>query len=113
MRLSCGRARVPQSGGAAAVSAYSGVFGFALERERTRNPHSMERTGVRWNERPLCRLFDMTTDTKEQRLLWEAALRAIGRALKHEFENERQEVPDRISRLLVELEAKGKTTRED
>jgi hypothetical protein len=55
----------------------------------------------------------MTTDTKEQRLLWEAALRAIGRALKHEFENERQEVPDRISRLLVELEAKGKTTRED
>jgi hypothetical protein len=83
------------------------------ERGRRANPLSMERTDVLWNERPLCRLSDMTTDTKEQRLLWEAALSAIGRALKHEFENERQEVPDRISRLLVELEAKGKTARED
>jgi hypothetical protein len=65
------------------------------------------------NERLVCRLFDMATDSKEQQLLWEAAVSAIGRALKHEFECEQQDVPDRIYRLLAELEAKEKLKRED
>jgi hypothetical protein len=55
----------------------------------------------------------MTTDSREQQLLWEAAVSAIGRALKHEFECEQQDVPDRIYRLLAELEAKEKLKRED
>ena len=62
---------------------------------------------------PGCRLSDMTTDRKEQQLLWEAAVRAIGRALKHELECEPQNVPERMRELIAELEAKGKPEREN
>ena len=54
----------------------------------------------------------MTTD-KEQQLLWEAAAKAISRALKHELECEQQNVPERMRELIAELEAKGKPERED
>jgi hypothetical protein len=50
----------------------------------------------------------MENHTKEQKLLWEAAVRAIGRALKRDFECEQKNVPDRMRQLLAELEAKGK-----
>ena len=49
----------------------------------------------------------MTTD-REQQLLWEAAVKAIGRALKHELQCERQNVPERMRELLAELEARRK-----
>ena len=49
----------------------------------------------------------MENHTKEQQLLWEAAVRAIGRALKHDFGCEQQNVPGRMRELLAELEAKG------
>jgi hypothetical protein len=55
----------------------------------------------------------MTSDTQEQQLLWEAAVRAIGRALKRELECEQQNIPDRMRELLAELEAKGKPKRGD
>jgi hypothetical protein len=55
----------------------------------------------------------MTSDTKEQQLLWEAAVSAIGRALKCELECEQQNIPDRMRELLAELEAKGKPKRGD
>jgi len=55
----------------------------------------------------------MTTDKKEQQLLWDAAVKAIGRALKHELECEPQNVPERMRELLAELETKGKSESED
>jgi hypothetical protein len=61
----------------------------------------------------VCRLSDMTTDPKEQQRLYEAAVKAIGRALKHEIECEQQTVPDRMRELLIELEAKGKSKGEE
>jgi hypothetical protein len=67
----------------------------------------------RWNERAVCRLSDMENHTKEQQLLWEAAVRAIGRALKHDFECEQQNVPARMRELLAELEPKDKPKRQD
>jgi hypothetical protein len=55
----------------------------------------------------------MTSTIREQQLLLDAVARAIGRELKHEFECEQQNVPDRIQQLLAELEAKGRPERED
>jgi hypothetical protein len=55
----------------------------------------------------------MENHTKEQQLLWEAAVRAIGRALKHDFECEQQNVPARMRELLAELEPKDKPKRQD
>ena len=55
----------------------------------------------------------MTTDKKEQQLLWEAAVKAIGRALKHELGGEQQNVPERMRELIAELAAKKKPERED
>jgi hypothetical protein len=55
----------------------------------------------------------MATDRKEQQLLWEAAVKAIGRALKHELECEPQNVPERMRELLAELEMKRKSKGND
>src|SRR5262249_44369146 len=63
------------------------------------------------NERPLRRLTNMTSNVKEQQLLWKAAARSIGHALKYEFECDQQNVPDRIRQLVGELEAKGDRKR--
>jgi hypothetical protein len=46
-------------------------------------------------------------ERKEQQIQWQAALWAIGRVLGNEFECKEEEVPDRIRRLLIQLEAKG------
>ena len=39
-------------------------------------------------------------DRQEQVLLWRAAIKAIGRALRHELGKEPEEVPDGIRRAL-------------
>ena len=65
------------------------------------------------NDQLVCRLSDMENHTKEQQLLWDAAVRAIGRALKHDFECKQQNLPVRMRELLAELEAKGKPKRGD
>jgi predicted GIY-YIG superfamily endonuclease len=49
----------------------------------------------------------MTTDREEQTMLWKAAVKAIGRALKQEFQTKEKEMPDNIKELLSQLEAKG------
>jgi len=66
-----------------------------------------------WNEPTVCRLSDMENHTREQQLLWDAAVWAIGRALKHNFDCEQQNVPVRMRELLAELDAKGRPKRED
>ncbi len=49
----------------------------------------------------------MAIDREEQTLLWKAAIKAIGRALKQEFQAKEQKMPDNIQELLSQLEAKG------
>ena len=45
-------------------------------------------------------------------MLWKAAVKAIGRALKQEFQAKEQKMPDNIQRLLSQLEAKGNPNNE-
>ena len=45
-------------------------------------------------------------------MLWKAAVKAIGRALKQEFQTKEMEMPDNIKELLSRLEAKGKPNDE-
>jgi hypothetical protein len=66
----------------------------------------MERAGH------ICRLPDMATDREEQTMLWKAAVKAIGRALKQEFQTQRQEMPDNLQKLLSQLETKGNPKNE-
>jgi len=40
-------------------------------------------------------------------MLWKAAVKAIGSALKQEFQTKQQRMPDNIQELLSQLEAKG------
>ena len=61
---------------------------------------------------PICRLPDMTTDREEQTMLWNAAIKAIGRALKQEFQTKEQEMPDNIQKLVSQLEANGNSKDE-
>jgi hypothetical protein len=49
----------------------------------------------------------MTTDREEQTTLWMAAVKAIGRALKQEFQTKEQKMPDNIQKLVSQLEANG------
>jgi hypothetical protein len=49
----------------------------------------------------------MATDREEQTMLWKAAVKANGRALKQEFQTKQQRMPDNIQQLLSQLEAKG------
>jgi hypothetical protein len=49
----------------------------------------------------------MATDREEQTMLWKAAIKAIGRALKEEFHTKDQEMPDNIQKLVSQLEANG------
>jgi hypothetical protein len=50
---------------------------------------------------------------KEQAILWEAALRALGRALRHEFENNPQDMPHKLRVLLDQLERQEKQKSEE
>jgi hypothetical protein len=54
----------------------------------------------------------MAIDREEQTMLWKAAVKAIGRALKQEFQAKEQKMPDNIQRLLSQLEAKGNPNNE-
>jgi len=45
-------------------------------------------------------------------MLWKAAVKAIGRALKQEFQAKEQKMPDNIQELLSQLEAKGNPNNE-
>jgi hypothetical protein len=54
----------------------------------------------------------MAIDREEQTMLWKAAVKAIGRALKQEFQAKEQKIPDNIQELLSQLEAKGKPKNE-
>jgi len=49
----------------------------------------------------------MANDRDEQTMLWQAAVKAIGRALKQEFPTKEQKMPDNIEKLVSELDAKG------
>jgi hypothetical protein len=56
---------------------------------------------------------DMNNQDEEQLMLWRAAFMAIGRALRDEFECEQpHEAPDRIRRMLAQLETIGKPKNE-
>jgi hypothetical protein len=54
----------------------------------------------------------MTIDREEQTMLRKAASKAIGRALKQEFQTKEQRMPDNIQELLSRLEAKGNPNNE-
>ncbi len=45
-------------------------------------------------------------------MLWNAAIKAIGRALKQEFQTKEQEMPDNIQKLVSQLEANGNSNDE-
>jgi hypothetical protein len=52
----------------------------------------------------------MAPQKQEQQILCQAALTAIGRVLRQEFQSEAE--PERMRELLAELEAKGKNNKE-
>jgi hypothetical protein len=49
----------------------------------------------------------MVPKTTEQAALWRAAVQAIGRALRHEFESEQREMPEHMRELLDHLDEKS------
>jgi hypothetical protein len=51
-------------------------------------------------------------NNKEQVMLWRAAVMALGRALRHEFESRQEEMPEHIRRLVTELETVGEPKSE-
>jgi hypothetical protein len=46
-------------------------------------------------------------NNKEQVLVRRAAVMALGRALRHEFESRQEEMPEHMRRLVTELETAG------
>jgi hypothetical protein len=54
----------------------------------------------------------MTIDREEQTMLRKAATKAIGRALKQEFQTKEQRMPDNIQELVSQLEGKGNSDNE-
>ena len=51
----------------------------------------------------MSRASDTDVDQEQQRMLWLAAMKAIGRMLQRELEPE-QRVPDRLNELVARLE---------
>ena len=49
---------------------------------------------------------------KEQVMVWRAAIMALGRALRHEFESRQEEMPEQMRRLVAELETVGEPKSE-
>ena len=49
---------------------------------------------------------------EEQVLLWRAAVMALGRALRHEYENKQEEMPEHMRELVTQLETAGKPKKE-
>jgi hypothetical protein len=54
----------------------------------------------------------MSTDREEQTMLCKAAIKAIGHALKQEFQTKDQQMPDNIQKLLSQLDPKGNSRDE-
>jgi hypothetical protein len=54
----------------------------------------------------MSRPSDTDVDQEQQRMLWLAAMKAIGRMLQRELEPE-QHVPDRLNELVARLEPRG------
>ena len=44
--------------------------------------------------------------TTQQAMLWRTAVQAIGRAIRHEFEIEKKELPEHMRELLDQLDQK-------
>jgi hypothetical protein len=44
---------------------------------------------------------------EEQLMLWRAAVMALGRALRHDYETKHEEVPEHMRRLVTQLETAG------
>jgi hypothetical protein len=44
---------------------------------------------------------------KEQAMLWRAAVMALGRALRHEYESQQEEMPEHMRQLVIQLEMAG------
>jgi hypothetical protein len=56
---------------------------------------------------------DMNDQTKdEQVMLWRAAVMALGRALRHEYESKQEEIPEHMRQLVTQLETAGKPKKE-
>ena len=56
---------------------------------------------------------DMNDENKkEQEMLWRAAVMAVGRALRHEYENKPEEMPEHMRELVTQLETAGKPKNE-
>ena len=49
---------------------------------------------------------------EEQVMLWRAAVMALGRALRHEYENKQEEMPEHMRQLVTQLETAGKPKKE-
>jgi hypothetical protein len=46
----------------------------------------------------------MSSNNTEQVVLWRAAVMALGRALRHEYESKQEEIPEHMRRLVTRLE---------
>jgi hypothetical protein len=55
----------------------------------------------------------MAEQTKEQLMLWRAAVRAIGRALRQEYEPKQAQTSDHLRQLLSKLDSKRKHNKEE
>jgi hypothetical protein len=60
----------------------------------------------------LCRYLRHDQNKEEQVMLWRAAVMALGRALRQEYENKQEEMPERIRQLVTQLETAGKPKKE-
>jgi hypothetical protein len=52
-------------------------------------------------------------NSKEQVMLWRAAVMALGRALRHEYESKEKEMPEHMRQLVAELETVGEAKKEE
>jgi hypothetical protein len=50
---------------------------------------------------------------KEQVMLWRAAVMALGRALRHEYENKQEEMPERMRQLVIQLETTAEAKNDE
>jgi hypothetical protein len=50
---------------------------------------------------------------EEQVMLWRAAVMALGRALRQEYEQKQEEMPEHMRQLVTQLETAGKPKNEE
>jgi hypothetical protein len=51
-------------------------------------------------------------NNKEQVMLWRAAIMALGRALRHEYESKPEDMPEHMHQLVTQLETVGEPKNE-